>query len=120
MKVKWSIKPPCFTARPCLVTIKRKNKSRYITEGWAGFGEIMHGAIAYAEYPDFEKSKEGWKSDYTGDENPNKSGLYLVTFMERNEISFPPKICWYNSRKDTFGDSLDAIAWTELPEPYME
>lgn len=120
MKLKWNVEPPEFSAKPCLVTIKREDGSRYITDGWAGFGEMMKGAIAWAEYPDFSKSKEGWKSEYMGDEKPTQNGIYLVTLMKRNTINFPPEIYWYDCKKDTFGGTSDAIAWMDVPKPYSK
>ena len=92
---------------------------RYVIEGWAGFGEMRPGAIAWAEYPNFEKSKEGWMSEYMGDEKPTQNGLYLVALIDGNTIKFPPRILWYDCKKDTFGGA-DGIAWMDVPKPYGE
>ena len=105
-------------AKACLVT-KENKYGRYVIEGWAGFGEMSYGAIAWAEYPDFSKSNEGWMSEYAGDEKPTQNGLYLVGFMDGNTIKFPPRILWYDCKKDTFGGA-DGIAWMDVPKPYGE
>ena len=74
MKRKWETKPPSFMAKACLVT-KENKYGRYVIEGWAGFGEMRPGAVAWAKYPDFSKSEEGWMSEYLGDETPDKNAL---------------------------------------------
>ncbi len=113
MKLKWSTKPPEFPAKACLVTKQYIDGTRCVEEGWAGFGEISKGAIAWAAYPNFQDSKEGWKSEYMGDELPEKDGRYIATKEKRI-----PRICRYNSQKSLFGGDSAVIAWMDIPKPY--
>jgi len=117
--VKWRTEPPLGGEHMrCLLTCKTDTGIRYVTIGWAGYGEMMRGAVAWAPLPEhIAKCPDGWMSQYRGDDSPSESGLYLVSLMKGNRPA-PVQLLWYNHKKDTFGGSHDYVGWMPEPKPF--
>jgi hypothetical protein len=126
MKNKWNTRPSDSGENMlCLCTFESDVKTRWVSEGWTGYGDMMKGAVAWMPMTKHvTKDPTDWLSVYRGSELPKQSGRYLVSMIcDRNHpalMSTYPKILWYDANKQTFGGltTENAIAWMTLPKEY--
>lgn len=113
--MKWITKIPEEVIQNCLLTRERKDGSRYVELGAVVPGEHRYGLIAYMSIEHFLDNNNNWKSEYKGDELPEKSGRYICCKEDEKRIF----LFYFDSKKCTFGGSSEMIAFMEVPSPYM-
>ena len=112
--MKWLTELPERVIQNCLLTWQRDDGSRYITLNAILPDENRHGIIAYMPIKHFITDNTGWKSEFKGDDLPNKNGYYLCC----NDRPSTVYLYWFDAKKCTFGGSDKMIAFMDVPNPY--
>jgi len=70
--------------------------------------------------PPVSEDAAGWRSEYRGDENPKKDGVYVCTTTCDNK-RYEVKECFWNAKKggwSQFCNGDEVLAWREFPKHF--
>ena len=104
--------PPEDAKGQFICTCKRTDGNRFVAADalYAPQANMMGNVIAYTEIKHFLDNRDGWKSEYLGDEMVCKT-QYLICFEDNKQIC-----CVWNNGTNL--QNYNIIAFRELPKPY--
>jgi hypothetical protein len=113
IKNNYELKDRAIVTRQ-LLTPKRLD----VTIGLPGWG-LQNKTLAFMPLPkNIIEAPENWKSEYRGDELPDKNGMFIVQLQkDKLEISSlyfsTEKKCWF-----AVPEGWEVIGWMDYPKPF--
>lgn len=119
--MEWITEPPnVFCLQNVFCTVEQNNE-RYTVFAHVGRERDMtaKNVIAYMIIPHIQTDRSPWKSEYSGDELPEKSGQYICCMECAAGHSERLKIrqMWFDKRTQKFS-GVEALGYMHIPKPY--
>ena len=77
--------------------------------------------VAYMPIPTFIDDPSDWRSEFRGDDPPERSGWYVVTVEQKTAGKYTLKKTYYDAGKGRWCGLCgrgEVLAYMELPKPY--
>lgn len=121
--MQWITVPPdCFCLQNVLCTSETKSGERYVHFSYVGRERDMTGkqVIAYMIIPHIYTDRSVWKSEYNGDDNPEKSGRYIccIECKQGHDERLSIRNLWFDKKTNLFS-GVEALGYMDIPKPYQ-
>jgi hypothetical protein len=109
-----------------IVACRRRDGRIDFALGYPGWNANNNGVIARMPIQNIAQNSKGWRSEYRGDEPPQKSGWYLasLTYIQTQQLPLGEGVSelYYDAQKSRWlaePKDKEIFAYMPFPKPYQ-